>query len=451
MNVELGHLLAAHGAAKPRLRVLVCAFAVSPIGGSEPGLGWNVVSRLAGWHDVTVICSPGMPGERKFREEVTAALVKQPIPGLVFHFVEPPFLSRLLQRETLMRRRTVYYLGYRAWHRAVRTAATALHAAAPFDIVHQLNITGYREPGDLWRLPIPFVWGPIDGAANLAWSFFPMMGLGEISFYALRNVTNAVQKRVPFRSRAAARRASHIWAIGGMNAEMVRRHWHREAESVIESGAKPVTDGIRRYDRKRPLRLVWNGLHIGRKALPILLHALSGIEKSCEVVVLGEGPATRQWQHLATRLGIAERIRWTGFIPHDRAMAELNRADALVHTSLLEGTPAVVLEALAKGIPVLCHDSCGMGVAVTDQCGIKIPLIDPGTSIEGFRQAIERLMAEDGLVERLSAGAIARAEALSWDLMVERFAQRYSEVVARSAGKVCQFAAALPERAVSPA
>ncbi|KQT50685.1 hypothetical protein ASG43_05205 [Aureimonas sp. Leaf454] len=416
-------------AAPRRLRVLVCAFAVSPIGGSEPGLGWNVVSRLARWHDVTVLCSPGMPGERDFRREIADQLRAEPIPGLTFHFVPPPLLSRMLQRETLMRRRTVYYLGYRSWHRAALAAARSLHAKAPFDLVHQLNITGYREPGDLWRLPIPFVWGPIDGASDLGWSFFSIMGWGERLFYATRNVTNALQKRAPLRARRAAHRASHIWAIGGTNTEMVRRHWDREAESVIESGAKPVTGSARSFDGTRPLRLVWNGLHIGRKALPILFHALRDLDGGHEVVVLGEGPATRSWKRMAERLGIADRVRWTGFIPHAEAMAELERADALVHTSLLEGTPAVVLEALTRGIPVICHDGCGMGVAVTERSGIKVPLRDPETSIAGFREAIDRLAHEAELVERLSGGALARARALSWDAMSERIARRYTDVV----------------------
>ena len=42
-----------------RLRVLVSAFAASPVRGSEPAVGWNIPLHLAKDHDVTVLCSAG--------------------------------------------------------------------------------------------------------------------------------------------------------------------------------------------------------------------------------------------------------------------------------------------------------------------------------------------------------------------------------------------------------
>lgn len=417
----------------PRLRVLVSAFATSPIGGSEPGLGWNIVSRLARWHDVTVLCTPGMPGERNFRQEIDTALRRSgPIPGLTLRYVPPPPLSRLLQSEGILRRRTVYYAGYRSWQQAAYKMALALHREAPFDLTHHLSMTGYREPGFLWKLSIPFVWGPIEGGENIPSDYLCLMGGWEKAFYVLRNMINDLQKAHHRRARAAAHAARHIWAVGGHNAEMVRRCWGRGAELVVENGAQAPCGSPRSYDRSRPLRLVWVGKHIGRKALPILLHALARMEgpAPCEMVVIGEGPQTEAWTKLAVRLGVAERIRWTGSIPHDAVLAEIRDADALAHTSLIEGTSAVILEALASGAPVLCHDTGGMGVAVTPGCGIKVPLNDVSTSIAGFQAALERLHREPGLVGRLSAGALARAQELSWDTLARRIAERYGQVVA---------------------
>ena len=414
----------------PRLKVLVSAFAVSPVGGSEPGVGWHFVSRLARWHEVTVLCCPGMPGERDFRSEIAAHLQGQPVPGLTIEFVDPPILARLLQRESPLRRRTVYYVGYRAWQRAAFRSGRRLLQRANFDVVHHLNITGFREPGDLWQLGIPFVWGPIEGAANLKWSYLRLMGLREQLFYATRNVTNGLQKRLLPRPRAAARRASHIWAVSTDEARMVQRFWGRTAECIIENGAQPVFGSIRQFDGTRPLRLVWNGLHVGRKALPILLHALHRLDAGAmtELTVLGSGPATREWQRLTERLGLTPSVSFTGAVPHAEALSRLRSADVLAHTSILEGTATVVLEALSACAPIICHDIGGLGVAVTDSCGIKLPLLTPEESIEGFRKAIERMLDEPDLVRRLSEGAAARAGELNWDDLARRVASRYVDV-----------------------
>jgi glycosyltransferase involved in cell wall biosynthesis len=351
------------------------------------------------------------------------------LPGLTFHFVEPPPLSYWLQRETLLMRRTLYYAGYHAWQKAAYRAARQLHAERPFDLAHHLNITGFREPGYLWRLPIPFVWGPVGGAADVPAAFLPLMGRSERLFYRLRNASNAVQKRIAWRCRGAARNASHVWTIGDADRQLVQERWGRPAEPMIETGTTPRRGVVpKQFDPSRPLRIAWSGQHIGRKALPILLHALIGLP--VELVVLGDGPESSRWKALADRLGLGTSVRWTGRLPHEQALAEVARADVFVLTSVQEGTPHVVLEALSLGLPVVCHDACGMGAAVTAACGIKVPMRDPDASIRGVRQAISRFAAEPSLLARLSEEAVRRAEELSWDEKERRIAQTYERGIA---------------------
>lgn len=421
----------------PRLRVLVSAYAVSPVRGSEPGMGWNICTRLARHHDVTVLCSPEVPPKAEdFRAEIEEHLrTNGEIPGLTFHFVTPPVLSHLLQRESRLLRRTLYYAGYRSWQRAAFKAARELHARRPFDVVHQLNITGYREPGYLWNLPVPFVWGPVGGAANVPTPFLEMMGRGERLFYALRNVANAVQRRTLTRCRKAARRASHVWVVGEANRRLLEDTWGTPAEPMLEVGGEAHQAGrIRTYHPARPLRLVWSGQHIGRKALPLLLRALQamGPAPAVHVTVLGEGPETASWKSAAEALGVAGMLRWAGHLSRADALREMAAADAFVSTSVLEETSLVVLEALSLGLPVICHDACGMGAAVTPGCGIKVPMRTPESSVAGFAAAIRELAHDGDTVGRLSAGALLRAEELSWDRKARQIADTYERVVAAS-------------------
>ena len=182
---------------RPRKRILVGAYAISPARGSEPGVGWQICSRLARFHDVTVLCSPGVPGPDAncSRDEIAQHVARHgAIDGLTLKFVEPPPLSWLFQRETMLCRRTLYYAGAAAWQRAAYSIAADLHVDQPFDLVHHLNITGYREPGYLWKLNAPFVWGPIGGASNYPGKYFDLLSRKERLFYAIRNWTNGWQK-----------------------------------------------------------------------------------------------------------------------------------------------------------------------------------------------------------------------------------------------------------------
>jgi glycosyltransferase involved in cell wall biosynthesis len=109
-------------------------------------------------------------------------------------------------------------------------------------------------------------------------------------------------------------------------------------------------------------------------------------------------------------------------------MAEMQTADVFAFTSLQEGTSNVVMEALSLGLPVICHDACGMGVAVNNSCGIKIPMTSPAQSIEGFASAIQTLIDEPARINQLSQGALKRADELSWDRKVQEIAQVFDRV-----------------------
>jgi glycosyltransferase involved in cell wall biosynthesis len=134
---------------------------------------------------------------------------------------------------------------------------------------------------------------------------------------------------------------------------------------------------------------------------------------------------------LANRLGISDQIDWVGFVPLDQAQNLMDQADVFVLTSLLEGSASVVMESLSLGLPVICHDTCGMGVAIDERCGIKVAMTDPQTSITGFAEAIRRLLEQPEQVEELSAGAIQRSHELTWTSLAEKISDAYRAAVPR--------------------
>jgi glycosyltransferase involved in cell wall biosynthesis len=314
-------------------------------------------------------------------------------------------------------------LAYRIWQQDALAAAAGLHARNPFDIVHQQTYSGYREPGYLWRLPVPFFWGPISGAGgDPPLSYLRMLGLSGARFLT-RRVGNLMQSRLSFRSAQAARKASLTWVVSDDERRLIER-WGGRAEQELEVGTLPTHALPRGREADGPLRLVWSGLHIPRKALPLALEALGKLADH-PAVHLGEGPMTQAWKRLSFRRHVDHLITWHGRLPLAEALDVMSGGHVLLHTSLAEATSTVILEALSLGLPVVCHDTCGMAIAIDQQSGIKIPLVDPKTSIKGFSQAIRQLANDQELYRRLSEGAIERARRLSWDEKVRTFSDAY--------------------------
>lgn len=416
-----------------RRRVLISALAVSPVRGSEAGIGWNIGSRVAKYHDVTLMCIPGTHDPH--REEIEAHLRQHPVPGLTMLYIEPTPLYRFLDRKSSSLLRPFFYFGYASWQRAAYREVQRLHADKPFELTHHLNILGYREPGYLWKLPIPFFWGPVAGASNMPWRFFSMLSWRDRLAYGLRNVANEIQKRLSRRPRKAARAAAHIWAIGEDNRRMFVDVMNVPAECLCEAGGKPRPHlaSIKTYrPGAEPLRLTFAGYHIGRKAVPLILHAMAriGSEFPVHFTCLGSGPEKEKWQALAQRLGISDKVNWIDELPQAEAHAEMTKAHVFAFPSLQEASSTVTLEALSLGLPVICHDACGMGFIVTSDCGIKIPMRSPEQSIDGYANAVRHLHQNPAELTRLSQGALARSEQLSWDYAAEQIALGYDRVLA---------------------
>lgn len=413
------------------MRILLGAFSISPFLGSEPGLGWRVASGLSRHHDVTVLCGdlhlhgPTEQGLAPLREYIQA----QGFERLTLEYVPPPVLARGLHfLHPLPGLWPLYYPAYRHWQRAAEQAARRLHRIRSFDLVHQLNLIGYREPGFLWRMGIPFFWGPISGSATIPAPFFrEMRGLQKWRWMS-RNVLNPWQSRGSRRCRSAARVAKKVWAVSREDQRMVQG-WGAEADLMLEVGAD--VDGT---PRTRPflenLQLVWSGRCDAGKALPILFHALRLVEGrnpslKFSVDVLGDGPEKERWFREWRQMNLRTAVRWLGMLPRDEALAVMRQKDVLILTSLKEATASVTLEALSMGMPVICHDACGMAVAVTPACGIKVPMIDPATSAMGFAGALEKLGLDPGLLPALSAGAGQRALELSWKNKINQILAAY--------------------------
>jgi len=140
--------------------------------------------------------------------------------------------------------------------------------------------------------------------------------------------------------------------------------------------------------------------------------------------VLGGGSETQRWEGLSRHLSL-QGITWHGQLAYRDALERMGQADLFVHTSTREATSTVVLEALSLGLPVMCHDACGMALAIDDTCGIKVPFVCPEQSILGFRNALNQILQEPGLIQKLSEGALRRASALSWDSKVKQLAESY--------------------------
>lgn len=84
------------------------------------------------------------------------------------------------------------------------------------------------------------------------------------------------------------------------------------------------------------------------------LSLLHGAVKSAQAAIFGEGPCRASLEGMVGELGIANRVRFAGYV--DNLPAWIKAADVVVSSSLVEGSPNVVLESMACGTPLVLSD-----------------------------------------------------------------------------------------------
>ena len=404
---------------KNRLKILVHAYACDPFGGSEGGVGWGWVNAIARDHDLWVITADFQ------RSNLERAFSLSPMlrSHVKFFYVCPkPWHYkqssnwRFIENSIL---KPILNLSYRSWQKDAYKLARKLHKQNHFDLIHQITYVGFRFPGHLWKLSIPFVWGPIGGLENTPWRFFSVLGASGSIYYAGRNILNSLHKRFLTGSRQAFKKAHGgiIAATEGIRKEIL--HWYgEESEVICEIG--PPAETAEDHSLREPgekLRISWSGLHLPGKALPLLLHALAKLPSDLDwqLDILGEGPCTNKWKSLAEKLGIIDKCHWYGWMQRDEAVGIVHGSHIFVITSLKDLTSTVLLEALSQGVPVICPDHCGFSNVVTETCGIKLPLRSLKQFEADLASAILQFADDEGRRRRLARGALQRIKDFSWE------------------------------------
>ena len=180
-----------------------------------------------------------------------------------------------------------------------------------------------------------------------------------------------------------------------------------EAErTVVIRNAVDVARAARREGRSDRPRIVAVGRLQAPKDFLTLVRAVARLgAESFETVIVGDGPDRGRLQSEIEALGLAGRVRLAG--ERRDVPALLAAADVFALTSLSDGMPVSVLEAMAAGLPVVASRVGGVPEQVVD--GVTGLLITPGDA-EERAEALGRLVGDAELRRRLGAAGRARAE-----------------------------------------
>ena len=140
------------------------------------------------------------------------------------------------------------------------------------------------------------------------------------------------------------------------------------------------------------------------------------------------GPADDRYPEAplaAERLGVADDVRFTGFVPDEELARLYATADLLVHPSRYEGFGLQIVEAMRCCLPVCCTD----GGSQPEIAGDAAVVVKAGDSL-AMADAIAEILGCPAKQERMKAAGLVRVRSFEWDVCADRTAALYRSLLA---------------------
>lgn len=405
--------------------VLINAYAVSPSWGSELGVGWHWMIEIAKYCRVFVIT------EGQWRDEIEAAIMALPQRENIKMYYNP--VSDRVRKMCWNQGDYRFYFHYAKWQKKTLEIAREIIKDNPIDIIHQLNMVGFREPGFLWKIDnIPFVWGPLGGMFPIKLNYIE----GNQKYkYIFKNIANKIQLMFSFRVRNAIKRASVLITPVCEDSHEILRYFGKETEMIAETG---IDKGCIPIKEKSKLdgnfNIMWVGKFALRKKLDLAMRSISMMKKAERVRlhIFGSGsPQEKSYYHcLAKELGINDNCIWYGNVENSLVKAKMRTMDILFFSSIHDLTSTVVPEAIQNRLPILCHDAMGFGPYVEEgKTGFKVPLVNPKQSIIQFSSILDRIVDDISILDEMKYNFDEPAKFLSFEEKGKRVFEMYNKVI----------------------
>lgn len=203
-------------------------------------------------------------------------------------------------------------------------------------------------------------------------------------FYKLNSISNRWLSKVITISDALQVKVAE--AEGIPNSKMITIYYGLDGEAYASKSDAGLARSFLNVTNDACL-IGTVGRLIPVKGYEILLEAVAGIELDFRLLIMGDGPLKDRLERVSLELGLADKVKFLGFISDVSRM--LSGLDIFVLPTLGEGFGLVLLEAMAHRLPIVSTNTMAVPEIVEDQ---KTGILVPPRDVAALKEAIELLI-----------------------------------------------------------
>jgi glycosyltransferase involved in cell wall biosynthesis len=296
------------------------------------------------------------------------------------------------------------------------------------DVIHEPAPVSPKQPSMMFGLGVPVIIGPMNGGIDFPKPFKYMAGKFETLVQSVaRLVSHAFNLLIPGKLFAA-----RLLVANQRTKEALPYFRLGKVTEIVENAADQVSSDTHIPKKENdPLKTV-HVLYVGRlvdwKAIDILIDVFAKIDNaSIHLDIVGDGPDMTMLKNQANGL---KNVTFHGWVEHAKIHETYDQADIFVLPSVRECGGAVVLEAMARGVPTIATKWGGPIDYIAQDTGVLIEPVSREYMVDAFKKQIE-LLAEDA-EKRIQMGSKAKAhiaEHFLWESKVKQMLLVYQDVI----------------------
>lgn len=417
------------------LKILLTAHACHPDWVSEHTIGWRAMMMAAQRHDVWLLTS------ERCREGMEAAIRDGRVPKNVHVY----YAGAAFEKSTnAMRAKLSEWPYYRKFLSASWPIAQRLHQKHSFSLVHHVTFATWRVGVPYWKLGIPLIFGPVGGGEQFDLRFLPYLSPTAASFELLRCLSN-LKSRFDRQVCETVRNASVVLFSTPETAKLLSfcsPSPVKFRELSVTSFPADLLNAVQhrtRADYEGPLRLFGAGTLEGRKGVALVLEAMKEIKKlgrSISYRFCMGGPEAEFLRAKVRLFGLDNCVQLTESPPRKVYEELVRKAHVYLLPSLRDNSPVSLLEAMLNGCAPVVANCGGPALIVTDDCGVKLPMVAPREFIRKIVDTIVRLDDDRDCLYKLASESVLRVQrAYSEDAYARKLHDAYSYALICTASK----------------
>ena len=282
-----------------------------------------------------------------------------------------------------------------------------------YDIVHALTPILPRYPVKAIRAckNTPFILGPVNGGVPFP-KGFQAVARQEFSYF---NFLRLIGRYIIPGYRETYEKADYILSGSTYTMNLIKNLFEiksKKIELFYENGIDDLfikhETKTSRIDKsyKKTINLLFVGRLVPYKGADILIEAISNLNLSIQEIIkltiVGDGPEHKALKNQVRKLSLNDKVNFTGWVEQQETVSYYRDSDIFCFPSVREFGGAVVLEAMANGLPCIVINNGGIAEYVTEETGFKIDPISRDFVVKELTECIAKLVQNDDLRNGMS-------------------------------------------------